>query len=425
MSGLAHSENTAENTAENKTEHQPEAKTGKPGDLHEIPTVNWLDLKSNRNKFMQDLHYALSECGFLVLTNAPGLDEDFQQRAFKEVRGFFNAPMDIKKTAHISNTPYFRGYTLPTPADRGHGQVIENFQYGFEQQPVCAHDDTSQPIHKRLFRGPNTWPKSDSMMGFQPLIEELNATYHRLTHQLGELIVESLGEDPAQFRNYFDFDDPDLAASLNHNFSLDVFTEEAQEQVRASYEQFDSKTVGAHIDGPPFVALLINDRPGLQVVAGEGRWMNAPVTCRTAVGDYSVPVIPGSVIVNTGGTLMHLSEGRYSATLHRVNTTLIPRGETRVSMPYFLLPKMEGDLIPFGKSQALVEGAAGYKAGRDRGANACGNRMGTFPQVTRRWWAEEFNELSEKQREEVEAETSAAYSLAAQRGKRYRESISK
>lgn len=301
----------AENTAENKTENQSETKIDKRGDLHEIPTVNWLDLESNRNKFMQDLRYALSECGFLVLTNAPGLDEDFQQRAFKEVRGFFNAPMDIKKTAHISNTPYFRGYSLPTPADRGQGQVIENFQYGFEQQPVCAHDDTTQPIHKRLFRGPNTWPKSDSMPGFQPLIEDLNLTYHRLTHQLGELIVESLGEDPAQFSEYFDFDDPDLAASLNHNFSMDVFTEEAQEQVRTSYEQFDSKTVGAHIDGPPFVALLINDRPGLQVVAGEGRWMDAPVTCRTAPGDYSVPVIPGSVIVNTGGTLMHLSEGRY------------------------------------------------------------------------------------------------------------------
>lgn len=421
MSGLAHSENTAEN----KTEHQPEATTGKPDDLHEIPTINWLDLESNRNKFMQDLRYALSECGFLVLTNAPGLDDAFQQRAFKEVRGFFDAPMDIKKTAHISNTPYFRGYSLPTPADRGHGQVIENFQYGFEQQPVCAHDDISQPIHKRLFRGPNTWPKSDSMAGFQPLIEDLNLTYHRLTHQLGELIVESLGEDPAQFSEYFDFDDPDLAASLNHNFSLDVFTEEAQEQVRASYEQFDSKTVGAHIDGPPFVALLINDRPGLQVVAGEGRWMDAPVTCRTAPGDYSVPVIPGSVIVNTGGTLMHLSEGRYSATLHRVNTTLIPKGETRVSMPYFLLPKMEGDLIPFGKSKVSVEGAAGYKAGRDRGANACVNRMGTFPQVTRRWWVEEFKELSEQQREEVEAETAAAYSLAAQRGKRYRESTNK
>ena len=184
----------AENTAENKTENQSETKIDKRGDLHEIPTVNWLDLESNRNKFMQDLRYALSECGFLVLTNAPGLDEDFQQRAFKEVRGFFNAPMDIKKTAHISNTPYFRGYSLPTPADRGQGQVIENFQYGFEQQPVCAHDDTTQPIHKRLFRGPNTWPKSDSMLGFQPLIEDLNLTYHRLTQQSALPIGESNGD---------------------------------------------------------------------------------------------------------------------------------------------------------------------------------------------------------------------------------------
>ncbi|GIR63571.1 MAG: hypothetical protein CM15mP68_2370 [Pseudomonadota bacterium] len=118
-----------------------------------------------------------------------------------------------------------------------------------------------------------------------------------------ELIVESLGEDPAEFRKYFDFDDPDLAASLNHNYSLDVFAEDERANVQSWYDKFDSKNVGAHIDGPPFVALLINDRPGLQVVAGEGQWMNAPVTCRTAPGDYVVPVIPGSVIVNTGGTL--------------------------------------------------------------------------------------------------------------------------
>ena len=234
-------------------------------------------------------------------------------------------------------------------------------------------------------------------------------------------LSESLGEDPAEFRKYFDFDDPDLAASLNHNYSLDVFAEDERANVQSWYDKFDSKNVGAHIDGPPFVALLINDRPGLQVVAGEGQWMNAPVTCRTAPGDYVVPVIPGSVIVNTGGTLMHLSEGRYSATLHRVNTTLIPRGDTRISMPYFLIPKMEGDLIPFGKTAAALEGTAGYNAGRDRGANACVNRMGTFPQVTRRWWVEEFKELSEKQRVEVEAETAAAYKVAAERGQRYRE----
>lgn len=390
----------------------------------EIPTVDWLDLDNNRDKFLSDLRHALSDCGFLILTNAPGLDDDFQQRAFREVRGFFDAPMDIKKTAHISNTPYFRGYTLPTPADRGHGQVIEAFQYGFEQEPLCAHDDTTKPIHKRLFRGPNTWPEAETMPGFHPLIEDLNLVYHRLTHQLGELIVESLGEDPAEFRKYFDFDDPDLAASLNHNFSLAAFSDEAKADIHASYEKFDSTNVGTHIDGPPFVALLINDRPGLQVVGGEGKWMDAPVTCRTAPGDYDVPVIPGAVVVNTGGTLMHLSEGRYSATLHRVNTTLIPDGETRISMPYFLIPKMEGDLIPFGKTEASAIGAAGYDAGRDRGANACVNRMGTFPQVTRRWWVKEFEELKKAQAEEVHAETSAAFELAAERGKRNQEKIS-
>ena len=158
----------------------------------------------------------------------------------------------------------------------------------------------------------------------------------------------------------------------------------------------------------------------MQVVAAEGNWIDAPVTCRTASGDYHVPVIPGSVIVNTGGTLMHLSEGKYSATLHRVNTTLIPEGETRISMPYFLIPKMEGDLIPFGKSNVDDVGAAGYEQGRDRGANASVNRMGTFPQVTKRWWAEEYAELRQQHRDEVEAETNAAFKLAKERGERFK-----
>ena len=385
-----------------------------------LPTVDWLDRKANPPKFFEDLSYALSEFGFMVLTNAPGLGDAFQQRAFREVRAFFDSPMELKKSAHISNSPYFRGYSLPTPADRGHGQVIEAFQYGFEQEPFCAHDDASHPIHKRLFRGPNTWPDEGPLPAFKPLVEELNGIYHRLTHELGEAIVESLGENPEAFREYFRFDDPDLAASLNHNYGLEAFAEEDRASVRAAYQKFDSDNVGAHIDGPPFIALLINDRPGLQVVAGEGQWIDAPVTCRTAPGDYDVPVIPGSVIVNTGGTLMHLSEGRYSATLHRVNTTLIPAGETRVSMPYFLLPKMDGDLVPFGKSEAATLGAAGYQAGRDRGANASVNRMGTFPQVTRRWWVKEYEELRQRQRDEVQAETSAAFRLAEARGRRFK-----
>ena len=46
--------------------------------------------------------------------------------------------------------------------------------------------------------------------------------------------------------------------------------------------------------------------------------------------------------------------------------------------------------------------------------------MGTFPQVTKRWWANEYAELSQIQRDEVKAETQAALDLAKERGKRFK-----
>ena len=83
----------------------------------ELPKVDWLDRESNPDRFFKDLSYALSEFGFMVLTNAPGLSDEFQKKAFREVRGFFDADMDLKKTAHISNTPCLL-YTSPSPRDQ-------------------------------------------------------------------------------------------------------------------------------------------------------------------------------------------------------------------------------------------------------------------------------------------------------------------
>jgi isopenicillin N synthase-like dioxygenase len=47
--------------------------------------------------------------------------------------------------------------------------------------------------------GPNTWPDSAALPGFRPVVKELTSAYHSLTHELGHLICESLGEDPANF----------------------------------------------------------------------------------------------------------------------------------------------------------------------------------------------------------------------------------
>merc|ERR1712039_1024392 len=141
--------------------------------------------------------------------------------------------------------------------------------------------------------------------------------------------------------------------------------------------------------------------------------INAPVTCRTKPGEYPVPVIPGAVVVNSGGTLMHLSKGKIVATLHRVNPSLIPDGDSRISMPYFLIPKMEGPLIPFDDTLD-ADSKTNYNADRDRGTNAAVNRMGTFPQCTKKWWAKEYKDLKHIQQAEVNQETKAAYDLAAE-----------
>ena len=52
-------------------------------DVHlELPKVDWLDKEANPEKFFKDISYALSEFGFMVLTNAPGFSDEFQQGAF-------------------------------------------------------------------------------------------------------------------------------------------------------------------------------------------------------------------------------------------------------------------------------------------------------------------------------------------------------
>lgn len=187
-----------------------------------------------------------------VLRNVPGLDDSFQQRAFRVVREFFGAEETVKLSADIRASPYFRGWSRATdlgraPPTNAHGeprfaQVIEAYQYAFDQPAVAAHDDSTVPIHRRVFRGascaspaallssqrvilsrtrawlppyssshcsvpascictpgPNTWPDSNALPGFRPLVQELTAAYHSLTHELGHLICESLGEDPASF----------------------------------------------------------------------------------------------------------------------------------------------------------------------------------------------------------------------------------
>ncbi len=51
------------------------------------------------------------------------------------------------------------------------------YQYSFDQEKIAEHDDESVPVHKRLFRGPNTWPDRDKFPDFKSVVEELTSKY--------------------------------------------------------------------------------------------------------------------------------------------------------------------------------------------------------------------------------------------------------
>ena len=54
--------------------------------METIPIVDYADiLHGNKQKFLKDLHFALSEIGFMVLVNYPGLEDSFQKKMFKKV----------------------------------------------------------------------------------------------------------------------------------------------------------------------------------------------------------------------------------------------------------------------------------------------------------------------------------------------------
>ena len=169
------------------------------------------------------------------------------------------------------------------------------------------------------------------------------------------------------------------------------------------------KGAGGHVDITPFMALLTMDAPGLQVLAKGGTWVD-------------MPLIPGAVCVNVGSTLQHLSGGRMVATMHRVNTLLIPPWGTRISAPFFLMPRFDAELRPWFAPNAVDDEQTDYIR-QDRGLAAAFNRMSLFRSCTRKFWAKDFAEMKEEQQRLALQENAAVTKKIRRQGTAVEESV--
>jgi isopenicillin N synthase-like dioxygenase len=146
------------------------------------------------------------------------------------------------------------------------------------------------------------------------------------------------------------------------------------------------------------MALLTMDAPGLQVMMKGGTWVD-------------MPIIPGAVCVNCGSTLQHLSGGRMVATMHRVNTCRIPDHTTRVSCPFFLMPRFDAKLVPFREADTNSTN----HPDQDRGMAAAFNRLSLFRPCTRKFWQEEFEAMKDEQRRLAMDENAAVLKMTKSR----------
>lgn len=340
-------------------------------DFQEVPVVDYLDLARDRPKFFRDLEHALCNVGFMIYVNAPGFDAAFQERAFAAAQKLFDSPQELKERCDMALSPHYRGYSNFSGSGKNE-TASEAFQFGREEP---SDTDPAIPIWHRMRRGPNLWPE---VPGFRETITELWDRYHPVCRELGHLICELLQVEEDRYDRYFLKEDPEYIAAINHTVAPSELDEAFRQKVAKDLESVAGN--GAHIDGAPFISMLINNEPGLQVLKLDGKtWADAPV-------------IPGAIIVNIGGSLQYLSGKRMVATVHRVNS--LKPTKRRISLPYFLLPSLDVDLEPFD----------GRKANPiNRGIGFALSRMVLFPRCTEKWYPEEYEHLKVLQIEQDKA----------------------
>ncbi|XP_055961326.1 2-oxoglutarate-Fe(II) type oxidoreductase hxnY-like [Mercurialis annua] len=242
------------------------------------------------------IRQACAEYGFFYLINH-GIEKDFIAKVFEESNKFFSLPLSDKmkllRQNHRGYAPLF-SQNLDFSSRNPKGGANESFSIG--------------PLEKSE---PNQWPSEEVLPSWKPTME----TYHRKLLSTGKRVLSLMALALKLDKDYFEeIGAPEGTLRLLHYPGELVHSEE--EIIGAS----------AHSDFGMITLLMTDGVPGLQVCRDKFKetrtWEN-------------VLHMDGAFIVNTGDMMERWSNCSFRSTLHRV----IPAGQERYSMAYFLNPK--------------------------------------------------------------------------------------
>ncbi len=260
-----------------------------------IPLIDldtWFDgAPEQRRALAATVDAHLQRLGFLVVINHR-LPRAVIDECRKQAQAFFHQPDHVKADVALAGAAY-RGWVGPglesnaaTYGVQTAPDLKETYAYG----PVDVPDETLRALNPRWY-APNVWP--DTPPDFQTAAEAWWRSARSLHDELLDVLSLALGLPLTHLRQRATA--PTAQVSLNW-YGPRGPAEPLPDQFR----------IGPHTD---FGLLTVLDREpgtgGLQVLDEHGEWIDAPV-------------VPDSLIINTGDLIRRWTNDRWCSNEHRV-----------------------------------------------------------------------------------------------------------
>jgi isopenicillin N synthase-like dioxygenase len=296
-------------------------------DFTEIPVIDMSGLMSEDEQAQRavaaQIGRAAREIGFFYL-KGHGMDPALFEGVVAAAQAFFEQPRDAKMGVYIGNSRNHRGY-VPEGEEVFAGKTSD-LKEAYDLADDLPGNDPDYVAGNPML-GPNQWP---ALPGFAETVD----AYYQAVRAVGTYVFRGLALGLGERPDYFE-----------------AVTTKPPSQLRLIHYPVDESAgsrpgIGDHTDYEAFT-LLRSTSPGLEVLAGNGKWVQAPP-------------VEDAFVVNVGDMLELWTNGEYVATTHRVRAV----EQERWSFPLFfsldydtLVEPMQRFITPERPAmQALVAG---------------------------------------------------------------------
>ncbi|MFH4969106.1 2-oxoglutarate and iron-dependent oxygenase domain-containing protein [Gaetbulibacter sp. M240] len=274
--------------------------------MNSIPSVDLNDFISNdsskKQAFVDAIGKAYEEIGFVAL-KGHFLDDALVDRLYKEVKNFFDLPLETKQKYEIPGIGGQRGYVSfgkESAKGKKQGDLKEFWHFGqyVEDNPELKKEYPENVMVQEL-----------------PDFNEVGKEAYKMLEKTAKFVLRALAIHLDLEENYFD-NYIHNGNSILRPIHYPPIKEEPKDAVRAA----------AHGDINLITLLMGAQGRGLQVKNHKGEWIDAIAE-------------PDELMINVGDMLSRHTNNKLKSTIHRVvNPPKELWGTSRYSIPFFMHP---------------------------------------------------------------------------------------